>query len=879
MNTAALLVPLSEAVDESRFGGKAAGLARLAEAGFPVPDGCAIAAEALALHLAAAGLTSAADAWTHAGDAAAAAELRRGIVAAPLPATFVQALADLAANRFGTTACAVRSSAVGEDSAVHSFAGQLDSRLPVVPHGEAIGAALRAVWASLWGERSVDYQRRRHARLDRVGVVVQRLVDAQLAGVLFTRAPGAAGQESMLVEFCAGLGERLVAGEATPGHALIDRADGTVRELVAEAETGAVPTTAVLAELASSARRIEVLWGRPMDVEWAVDADGKLWFLQARPITAGTPANASATPPGPRMIWSNANIAENFPEPVSPFLYSIVSAGYAAYFRNLGLGFGINHRRIAAMDDALERLVGIHGGRLYYNLSNIHSVIALAPGGRWLARAFNEFVGAREFPLPRLPATLPGRLARIGELLRIPLCVVWQYGRVGRRVAAFVADVDAYCARTRPAALATMEPMELAQALRGFLDIRLRRWNGAALGDTAAMVCYALLQRQLRGLAMLPENVHHHLLVGLPDLASHEPVERLWDLSRRILADPAAKQLFTACAPAEVAQRMQTAPEFAALRADFVEFVERWGFRSSGELMLTQPSPEEDPRTTIALAASYLALDGPSPAERLAAQIAERQAATERVARALTQMAWWRALPWSHAGRFRWLLAATQGAIRLRERARFSQARLYVRLRHVALAIGRQLAASGRLPAVDDVFLFSWQEVESLLTGYAQFPYDLAIEVRRRRQAAQQLAVMRPPDSFELAEGEYLLPTPTTATTVAEVPTGGDELVGTGACGGQLTAVARVLADANEGRQLERGEIVVTRQTDPGWASVFFLAGALVVERGGMLSHGAIIAREFGIPAVVGVAGATARIKSGESLAIDGDRGVVRILR
>jgi len=869
---AALLVPLSEAADERRYGGKAAGLACLIDAGFPVPDGYAVAAEALASHLDAAGLATAIEAWTRTGAAAAAAELRRGIAATPLPAAIAQAIADISARQLGDKPCAVRSSAVGEDSAAHSFAGQLDSKLPVAPRLEEIGDALRAVWASLWGERSVDYQQRRGTRLARVGVVVQRLVDARLAGVLFTRAPGAVGQQMMLVEFCAGLGERLVSGEATPGHALIDRVDGTVCELAAEAETGAVPTIATLAELAGAAQRIEAFWGRPMDIEWAIDGVGKLWFLQARPITAGAPA-------GPRMVWSNANIAENFPEPVSPFLYSVVRAGYAAYFRNLGLGFGIDRNRIAAMDDALERLVGIHGGRLYYNLSNIHSVIALAPGGRWLARAFNEFVGAREFPPPRLPAILPGPLARCLELMRIPLRVVWQYGLVRQRVAAFVADVDAYCARTRPAELAAMEPMELAQALRGFLDIRLRRWNGAALGDTAAMVCYALLQRQLRGLTTLPENVHHHLLVGLPDLASHEPVERLWELSRRILADPAAKQLFMGYAPAEVARRMQMAPEFAALRADFGAFVERWGFRSSGELMLTQPSPEEDPGPTIALLASYLSLDGPSPAERLAVQIAERIAATERVARALTPAAWWRALPWSRAGRFRWLLAATQAAIRLRERARFSQARLYVRLRHVALAIGRKLVASGRLPAADDIFLFSWQEAEALLTGYAQFPYDLAGEVQRRRQAAQQLAAMQPPDSFDLAEGEYLPTTATASAGVAVMPSGGDQLMGTGACGGQLTAVARVLANANEGRHLERGEIVVTRQTDPGWASVFFLAGGLVVERGGMLSHGAIIAREFGIPAVVGVAAATERITSGESLAIDGDRGVVRILR
>jgi phosphohistidine swiveling domain-containing protein len=316
-------------------------------------------------------------------------------------------------------------------------------------------------------------------------------------------------------------------------------------------------------------------------------------------------------------------------------------------------------------------------------------------------------------------------------------------------------------------------------------------------------------------------------------------------------------------------------PALAQFRARFEDYVRRWGFRSSGELMLTSPSAEERPRQALNLLKTYVALDADSPATMLARQVQARQAATSAACRHLSPVSLLRILPLvSRAGRFRVLLSATQGAIRLRERARMQQARLYVHLRYIVLACGSSLVAAGHLDAPEDVFQLNLDELKDLVSGQAMFPYTVRDLVRQRRAAHAQLAAMTPPDSFSLAEGGYLSP----GAIAAEMPQSGDAMQGTGACGGRISATAAVLADATEIGQMGEGDIVVTRQTDPGWACVFFLARGLVVERGGMLSHGAIIAREFGIPAVVGVRGATSRIRSGERLMLDGDRGVVAIV-
>jgi pyruvate,water dikinase len=265
-------------------------------------------------------------------------------------------------------------------------------------------------------------------------------------------------------------------------------------------------------------------------------AGGGVVLLQSRPIT-GMPR---------RTVWSNANIAENFPDPVTPLLFSIVARGYTAYFRNLGLGFGLAPRRIAAMRESLAQLVGLQGGRLYYNLTNIHAVLRLAPGGERLAAWFNDFTGACELPATHVPPLTAWE--RCVEPLRIAACVAWKYATLERRVARFEGRVDDFAARTRPQDLAARDAEALARDLDAFLEIRLARWNDAALADAAAMVCYGLLGRMLAGASP------NDLLKGLPGLASARPVSELWKLSRVVRGDEKLRVLFENHSAVEIAR-------------------------------------------------------------------------------------------------------------------------------------------------------------------------------------------------------------------------------------------------------------------------------------------------------------------------------------
>ena len=560
-------------------------------------------------------------------------------------------------------------------------------------------------------------------------------------------------------------------------------------------------------------------------------------------------------------------------------MYSIAAPGYSNYFRNLGRAFGIAPARIRAMEPAFRQIIGVHGARMYYNLTSIHSVLRLAPFGKALAASFDTFVGADGEGVEAATLDRQGTLRQLGEVAVIAAKTAWQYRSLERRIRRFEKTVDRFAERTSVGRLSAMSGMDLRDALREFMDVRLNRWLDASLADAASMVCYGALQRLLQNAYGDGRAVHTSLLKAIPDVISGEPVHRLWELSRMIRSNAALSQLFAGDSTVTL-ETLVADSRFAEFRSAFDAYLADWGFRCSEELMLTSPSFQEKPAPLIDMLRAYAELDGGSPAEALREQESARVEETRRVLSELDGRSLWRGVPGLSYGRaLRVLLPWTHAAIRFRERARMKQALLYSRCRRIALAIGQHLTAAGTLAESDDVFFLSVGEIDELLSGVAMFPHDVQTLVRVRRQSHARLAAATPPDSFTLAEGEYLdaaAPRQDAAADQDNSRTQGD-FAGTSACGGRVTGRATVLRDVTEAARLARGDILVTRQTDPGWGPVFFLIAGLVIERGGMLSHGAIIAREFGIPCVVGVKNAMHTIPDGATITVDGDTGRVHV--
>jgi rifampicin phosphotransferase len=892
-----LVVALDETLSLSECGNKAANLARLLNLGIPVPPGVVVTHAALerfldasALREPIAGLCRGLESKDVLGVNCASETIQSQIFGTAPPLGLREAIEE-AARTIGIGPYIVRSSARGEDAVGASFAGQLDSVADVLP--EHLLEAVLEVWASRWSQRALAYSLAKSVSLDGMGVVIQQQVASRWSGVLFTESPS--DRTRMLVEFCSGMGEALVSGRSNPGRLSIGREDLRF-VLEAEPEDCLSPISSFvedrhLAALGSLALRIERHFGRPQDIEWAMDGNGQLWIVQSRPITVaslGTSSNASegTAPPAARkvarVVWSNANVNENFPNPISPLLYSIASQGYYHYFRNLGQSFGISCRRLEAVEEPLRHIIGVHGARMYYNLTSIHAVLRSAPCGELLASSFNEFIGseptdtAAAVPLAKRAAD---RAAQALELSRIVLQTTWQYLFVEWRVKRFERRIDDFAARTRPDILRDRSKQDLLEDLRGFLRIRCRQWNDAALADAGSMVCYGVLQRLLAR-AFPEENqqaLHNSLLKALPGLVSAQPAIELWGLSELVRSNHVLSQLFVWQRPEAVLRFVNEDDRFADFENALARFLEQWGFRCSGELMLTVPSFQEDATPLIGLIRNYLLSSGESPVEVLRRQTGQRVADTDRVQRELHSR---RVLPVVPRVMQRAIVSRvlrwTQTCICLRERARLKQALLYSRLRRIVLEIGRRLASESRVERADDIFFLTADEIDALLSGSAMFPDGVRALIALRREQHAEASRVTPPDSLTLPEGEHFR----SSNAGGLAPSAcGTALKGMGACGGVVTAPAAVLADVKESGRLRPGDVLVTRQTDPGWGPIFPLISGLVVERGGMLSHGAIIAREFGIPSVVGVKDATRRIAHGSMVTVDGNRGAIAIAR
>src|SRR5258706_13305984 len=394
---------IGEAADERLVGGKARNLARLIALGMPVPNGVVLTSAAFERFLDANALRDRIDTLCHgvnSTDMAAlhdrACSIASLVASAAIPDEIQRLIGDIPNGETPDTLWVARSSAVGEDGERASFAGQLDSVLNLQAEGDLLQAVLTC-WASYWSERSLFYRTARGASLNGMAVIIQRQVAARVSGVLFSRAPSGvtgAGPDDLMIEYCAGLGDALVSGRLEPGRLIVSRADLAVRSVAEIPPADATEniqeflTPRRILDLARHALRLEKEFGAPQDIEWSIDAGGELWILQSRPITTSrAPERERAT-----AVWSNANVNENFPQPISPLLYSIASTGYYHYFRNLGRAFGVSRWRLDAMEQPLVGIMGVHGGRMYYNLTNIHSILRMAPFGEPLAPAFNQFV-------------------------------------------------------------------------------------------------------------------------------------------------------------------------------------------------------------------------------------------------------------------------------------------------------------------------------------------------------------------------------------------------------------------------------------------------------------------------------------------------------
>jgi pyruvate,water dikinase len=844
-------------------------LARLVDAGLPVPDGLHVTTAAYREFVDHNHLQPRILAALNRIDVerpptleAASSAIRSAFAAAEIPAEVASTIASAYAELPGTEpAVAVRSSATAEDLPEAAFAGQQDTFLNV-RGASAVLQAVRRCWASLWTARAIGYRQRQAIdhRAVALAVVVQVLVPADSAGILFTANPLTGRRDQAVINASWGLGESVVGGSVTPDTLVVDKAssalverqigDKQVRTVLAEggAEERPVPTelrrapaldNASIADLNRLGVQIESLYRTPMDIEWAI-SEGEIAILQARPITAlpppPVPPPLQWEVPNPRARYMRNNIVELMADPLTPL------------FATLGRSI-INRSMNRTLAESLggpglvpDELIVTINGYAYYNG-------AFTPGQ--ILRILLKSVGiARRM--------FTGMVDRWHDALE-------QYQDT----------VDAWEARDLQSA--TTE--DLLHGVRTVFDSAIDYYMAIVGGVVPAawiteglftLVYRRLIRRQddppaatyLLGFDSQPIQAEK----GLYDLA--QSVRSQADLAAHLIELPVADYSAPiASAPAAVTEEV------------WGEWWDRWQAHLDEyggtiyDLDFVQPTPADDPTPLAQSLKLYLSGRGVDPHERQQAAAAHREQATQRMLGRLKRL---------RRRLFSSTLERAQRYAPLREDSLASIGLGYPLLRGMLLELGRRLVSAEGTLDPNDVFWLVEDEVKragaALLHGGTVD--RMTDRVQERKALWQARKRVTPPMSLPLPPKwlRRLLPAQFGIEPDAAEQLASTAIRGIPCSGGRVTAPARVLHGPAEFGQMQPGEILVAAITTPAWTPLFALASAIVTDVGGPLSHGSIVAREYGIPAVLGTGVATRRLRSGQMIAVDGSQGTVEIL-
>lgn len=880
MRPTELILRPEEVGRHDAVGGKVRSLARLTRAGFAVPRWFVLLPQAFYSSLS----SQARRTLRSAESPVEAGRLLEALAPADdVLAALAEALSMLAPHG---EPVAVRSSAQDEDGPSASFAGQLSSHLRVEPRD--VADRVVAVWRSAFSERVQAYLREAGLVFPPLApaVLIQRMVDAESSGVAFSADPVSARRSIAVVTAARGFGTALVTGTtdadtwqldqsgrivarrlaAVDSNMVLPRADGSAREGAAgpvQHRTQSAIDDQTVVAAAAMARQAERLFGSPQDIEWAIERD-RLYILQSRPIST---LAARTDPDRIEVIWDNSNIAENYSGVTTPLTFSFARSVYDRVYRSFGRLMGAPAKTVEDNAEVFKAMIGLVNGRIYYNMLNWYRLLSWLPGFRLNRQLLEQMLGVQGgMPGDAAPtarrAAFRDRIAEAGKLVRVAAAIVRNHVTLRRRVRRFHAALDDALGDGHPD-LSVLTAHDLAVRYRD-LERRLNGHYGTpALNDFFVMVFHGLLRRLA---ARWFEGAPDATLAGLLSLGSDAVPMSLARRLRRmaVLARERAGLVALLCEGSlpEVESELVQFPE---LDRQYHDYVDRFGDRCADELKLESLSLREDPLPllrSIGYCARTLGATGdagvPSEDDR-------RSMAPADVDRLLGSN------PLKHAV-IHWTLKHAAARIEDRENLRFARARVFGRVRQIVLELGKRLAMLDLIAEPRDVFFLEIDELLAVVEGSPTTADLKGLVALRKREFEGFQAITEVPDRILhhglAAAGDAGAP------ATGPIDLTGDARRGIGCSPGTVRGPVRIVDDPNDAR-LEPGHIIVARQTDPGWVMLFPSAAGLLVERGNLLSHAAIVARELGLPTVVSVPGLTSWLEDGDWVEIDGSTGTI----
>ncbi|HZL74999.1 MAG TPA: PEP/pyruvate-binding domain-containing protein [Propionibacteriaceae bacterium] len=833
--------------DIDQAGGKGANLGELTRAGLPVPAGFVVVTDAYRAYVAEHDLQDKITALAGAKDDPAgydeASAQIRALFSAEMSDSARIEIAEAYADLGADVPVAVRSSATAEDLPEASFAGQQDTYLNV--RGlEDLLVAVRDCWASLWTGRAMAYRARQGLDPASVSlaVVVQQMVDAESAGVMFTANPSNGRRDETLISAAWGLGEAVVSGSVNTDNLTVHTPDGTVlsretadkavmtvyadqrteeRPVPEDQRKLAVLSEAEAAELAGYGTRIETDFGAPQDIEWA-RTNGQFWILQARPITALPEVEAAMptdwTVPEPTAMYVRASIVEQLPDPLSPLFADMIDGAVTRSLQSL-------FREFLQEDVIREGDVGLPtvNGYAYYRYS-------LSGMGRLMwksAPAFRMLLGGgtqdrwRSYSHPR-------------------------YRRI----------VSDWTARN----ISELGTDELLGGVQELVDAAAEYYTAVQTIIPVAATSEILLTRFYDAVVRGRDDPPGQVFVLGFDSEPIRAEKSLYDLATWTRGQQELTESVLTLPAQEFLERAATSdnPVWHEWHTRFQAHLNTYG-HTVYNLDFMNPVPADDPVPLLETLRFFASGKGVDPYQRQRRFANRREEAAAAVLSRLDPV---------RNRAFRRLLHWAQSAAPIREDALADVGLAWPQVRRMLLEIGRRLQQAGVINEPNAVFWLHRTEIDESAAS-------LADEVERRKQVwGGQLRATPPQLLPKGAWGDMFrrwMPAASEDQT-------GDLIKGIGGSMGTVIAPARVLGGPQDFGQMQPGDVLVASITTPAWTSLFAMASGVVTDIGGPLSHSSIVAREYGIPAVLGTAVATRRIRSGQLIRVDGDAGTVKLL-
>jgi len=798
-------------------------------------------------------------------------------------------------SELGEAAVAVRSSATTEDLPDLSFAGQQDTFLNVIGKDSLLDAVI-GCWSSLWTARAIGYRMRNGISNTDISlaVVVQNMVPSDVSGVLFTANPVSGLRTETVIEASFGLGEALVSGKVEPDSYVVDleksliksktlgkkglrienKPGGGTLEFKRDSHDEQALRDEKILELAQIGSQIAEDYDSPQDIEWAL-ANDRLYIVQSRPITSLYPLPGDMDIVPMKVMFSLASVQGLF-EPMTPLgqdAIKMLFAGGGTLF-----GYDLDHENQSAILSAGERL-----------WVNITSLLRNRIG----RKVVNKAIGLIEPGVHQVLQDLqrePGMKLGLGI---IRPARVFYLQRVARMVMDGILknwkDPDQRSEEIRDEAEAMLMKMfaetEIEDDMYARLNSGVVRFQN--LYEAFPAAASILLPAVVSGL--LPLNLLNRftsnqtnnegeksdkqhklgwkLTRGMPNNVTTEMDLYLWETAKQIKNDAVSNSMFAEVLAKELGAKYLEGALPSVAQKSVEGFMSKYGMRGTGEFDIGRMRWRERPEHVFELLQGYMSIKNEQQAPDAVFERGAREAqeALDDYCNTIRS-----ACLGAYKERFvRWLAKRMRTFAGFREFPKFYVIRIMGYIRESLLRSGQELAAAGILDNADDLFYLHINEIKTMVEKEQRDWKGLVAERRQaqdREERRKQIPRVLVSDGRTYYEGAH-----------ADSDDGDDVMHGTAVSPGLIEGIVRVVFDPI-GAHIAPGEILVCPGTDPAWTPLFLTAGGLVMEMGGMMTHGSVVAREYGIPAVVGVHKATSRLRNGQRISVDGSAGLVTIL-